>query len=158
MFMKRNNIKTIPFTAKNYAEKKAKFKALIARRKELMESLIEARNAGDLSENAGYSCAKFELGNVGRQLRYYRKILEEGYVVNNKSNKGVAEFGSQVTIQNSKKTLTFTLVSEYEADASKSKISLNSPIGSELVGKRAGDQIKVKIPKGISIYTIVEVN
>lgn len=112
---------------------------------------------GDLSENGAYTAAKFELGTIGRQLRAVRHILDNGYIHETKTAAGVADFGRVITLKSNDRTLTFTLVSEYESNPAEQKLSLNSPIGQAVRGKKVGDTVEVLAPTGITTYKILKV-
>ncbi len=156
--MHRLSQPTIPFTAQAYAAKQAELDRLLQRRQRVMDSLILARDAGDLSENEAYHAAKFELGGIGRQLRAVRHLLANGYIAPVSHITNVADFGRTVTIKSDQKALTFLLVSEHESNPVENKLSLQSPIGQAVLGKQAGDQITITTPRGQTKYTIIKVN
>lgn len=162
--------KTIPFTSAKYKEMQQKVQELEAERVVVMERLIEARGMGDLSENGAYQYAKFELGAIGRQLRRFKSLLARGFQApKHVGLKGVIDFGSEVTIEKintnnsqsagkrvqTKKQLTFTIVSEHESDPSKGTLAYSSPMGKALLRKKVGDVVKVKTPVGESEYIII---
>jgi transcription elongation factor GreA len=152
----------IPFTADAFAKLKQEKQRLTALRAEVMARLKEAREQGDLSENGAYHYAKFELGHIHRQLRTLNYQLTNGFVptplASHRRSTSI-QFGSMITLQNlnTQTTLTFMLVSEYEADPNQNKLSMLSPIGASVFGKQKGSQVTVKLPKGEQIYQIVEV-
>jgi transcription elongation factor GreA len=145
----------IPLTADFLAEAKAKRVALKKERVEVMERLKEARAKGDLSENGAYKYAKFELGNIGRQLRDLNFIIKHGYI-EQKAPAGEVGFGAVVTLTELKrgKEITYTLLSDYQADPSKGSISLKSPLGQQLIGKKTGDMVILKLPRQTTEYKI----
>ena len=147
----------IPFTKEAYERLKSERLRLKKLREEVIVRLQAARELGDLSENGAYKYAKFELGNIGRQLREINFQLTYGEVKEKGNKDGVIGFGNLVTVKNDEKSLTFLLVSEYEANPQEAKLSLSSPIGQAVVGKKAGDTIAVTLPAGQTIYTIVGV-
>jgi transcription elongation factor GreA len=153
--------KTIPFTPQKYQEMQDKVVELEQLREEVMKRLITARAMGDLSENGAYKYAKFELGNVKRQLRRFKRLVLYGYAAETKNGAaGVITFGSQVTLENSdesKKQLNFMLVSKHESDPAQNKLSSASPIGSAVMHKKAGQSVVVETPKGETEYLIVRV-
>lgn len=112
---------------------------------------------GDLSENGAYTAAKFELGTIGRQLRAVHHILDNGYVHQAVAAEGIAEFGRTITLSGAGRELTFTLVSEYESNPAEKKLSLSSPIGRAVAGKRVGDDVRVSTPKGLTEYRIIKI-
>jgi transcription elongation factor GreA len=148
----------IPFTAQAYAKNQAEFTRLTELRKVVVERLQTAREMGDLSENGAYHAAKFELGSIGRQLRELRHMLFNGYVPTIVANDGVADFGRTITLKNDEKEFSFILVSEYESDPKLGKLSLKSPIGAAVKGKKIGDTVEVETPKGMMKYIIQHIS
>lgn len=149
--------KIIPLSKAKYMELQAELKRLLQERAETMQRLQTAREMGDLSENGAYKYAKFELGNIGRALRKVHHLLDNGVITEKQLNNGTVGFGCSVTLDTGKKHVTYTLVSEHESDPTQRKISLESPIGQALVGKREGDAIKVQAPAGVIEYTVLKV-
>lgn len=152
--------KTIPLTAKALAAKQAELAALTQQRAEVIVRLQTAREMGDLSENAAYHAAKFELGNIGRQLRQVNHVLNNAYVPEAVSNNTVG-FGRTITLTSatkSQKKLTFMLVSQYESDPQQKKLSLESPIGQAVMGKKVGDKVEVITPAGKTVYTLTAIS
>lgn len=154
-------MKNIPFTPQKYQEIKAKVEKLEQLLKEVMQRLITAREMGDLSENGAYKYAKFEIGNIKRQLRQNRYLLRNGYPVNNPSqSRGLVEFGRTVTLMkdgDKQKLLTFVMVSQHESDPAQNLISTTSPIGQALLNKQVGDVVQVTTPKGENQYQVMKV-
>lgn len=148
----------IPFTASALNLLKAEKKRLQLLRKEVLIRLKEAREQGDLSENGAYQYAKFELGNIGRQLRDLNYKLQYGYVPVASSNSDSIEFGKTITLKSSQKILKFMLVSQYESDPAQRKLSTASPIGQAVVGKKKGDTVVVQLPAGEESYLIADVS
>lgn len=146
----------IPFTPAVYAEMQDKYQKLQQERKEVIERLQTAREMGDLSENGAYKYAKFELGNVGRQLRQLKYLLDNGQPVSSHSTT-VVSFGSTVTLTNPKRSMTFMVVSEHESDPTKQKLSTKSPVGQAVFQKKLGDVVSVTTPNGEIEYTIEKI-
>jgi len=146
--------RTITFTAEAYAKLEAELKQLLITRKEVLERLKTAREMGDLSENGAYQYAKFEFGNTNRRLREVKRLLGEGMVWVKPSNTQVVDFGATVTLNSANRTLTFMLVSEHESDPTQDKLSIKSPIGQAVIGKKMGDQVTVTSPRGDLVYMI----
>jgi transcription elongation factor GreA len=146
----------IPLTQAAMDENRAEKKRLQQLRVEVLGRLQIAREMGDLSENGAYTAAKFELGNIGRQLRYINHLLAHGVVVSSTTGNTVG-FGSTVTLSNKGKQLAFMLVSQHESDPQKNKLSLESPIGAATVGKKVGDMVIVSTPRGEVEYEVIGV-
>lgn len=149
--------KTIPFTASAYEELRAKWQRLTIEREEVKKRLAIAREQGDLSENGAYKYAKIELGDIGRELRRLRHLLDQGYVSDRTTQVGVIGFGATVTLQLGPKNRRYLLVSQHESNPAAGKLSLESPLGQALLGKKKGDIVTVQAPAGATQYTIVAV-
>ena len=152
--MLRSQLPSIPFTKEAYEKLKAEHYRLTKLREEVVIRLTTAREMGDLSENGAYRYAKQELGDIGRQLRQINYQLKFGHVVTKTSTDGVIDFGSLVTIENTNRSLTFMLVSEFESNPAENKLSTDSPIGRAVLGKKVGDTVIIKLPNGEITYTI----
>lgn len=135
----------IPFTKAGYENLAIRQAELMAKREIVLVSLQRAREMGDLSENGAYTSAKFELGNVDRELRRLEYHIKYGQVVSSTSFDKIG-FGNIVTVEINGKEYTYTLVGTQESDPKKAMISLESPIGMALVGKRIGDKAIVVMP------------
>jgi len=135
----------VPFTKEGYENMKVRKTELQARREIVLVVLQRAREMGDLSENGAYTAARFELGNVDRELRRLEFNLNYGVI---KSADGINKvgFGNKVTVEMSGKEYTYLLVGTQESDPKKAMISLESPIGIALVGKKVGEKALVVMP------------
>lgn len=126
-------------------------------RVQVLSRLKTAREMGDLSENGAYRYAKFELGNIGRELRRLNRLIMFGEIVESTQNNEVS-FGSRVTITANHQHVEYVLVSQHESDPSKGKLSFQSPIGKALMGKKVGDVVEVSVPAGVVSYTIEKIS
>jgi transcription elongation factor GreA len=128
-----------------------------SRRKEVAENLEYAKKLGDLSENAEYHEARERQAEVEDRIRHLEGIMKDASIIEGKRGDTVS-IGSSVSImrEGEKETHTYTIVSSEEADSVSGKLSNLSPLGSALVGKKTGDLVKVKTPKGMISYTISE--
>lgn len=129
---------------------------LKSRRGEIADKIAEARDFGDLSENAEYDAARTEQGIVETRITEIENILQKAKIITSKKSDVVA-LGSKVTIKTGGKTVTYQIVGPVEADPMDGKISDESPIGSVLIGKKAGEEVTIKAPKGDITYKIEEV-
>lgn len=131
-------------------------------RAEVMERLIAAREMGDLSENGAYKYAKFELGNIGRQLKKYEGLLAAGFPQERSASSKVSiDFGSIVTVQrvdDPENIQTFTIVSKYESKPTEGFIAFSSPMGKATFKKKQGDTVVVITPRGEVSYLITQVS
>ena len=147
----------IQFTKEGYQKVEKDFKDLTQKRKEAVIRLRTAREMGDLSENGAYKAARFELSSIDRELRRLTYLLRLGEVVATQ-NTGVVDFGRIITLEEGAKRLTFTHVNAYESNPRQEKLSVNSPIGRAILGKRVGDTVTVTAPAGKATYTVVDIN
>jgi transcription elongation factor GreA len=150
----------IPLTQAELDKKKAELKKLLVTQEEVIKRLQIAREMGDLSENGAYHAAKHELGNTRRQLGSVKHIIKYGFVpsVNTtKSSTEVVAFGRTITLDNNGKEMTFMLVSQYESNPMEKKLSMESPIGKAILGKKIGQEVEVNTPRGKTTYTIKEI-
>lgn len=122
---------------------------------------VEAAAAhGDRSENAEYQYGKRRLREIDRRVRYLTKLLEESVVVDPAEREGSDRvfFGAWVTVEDEDgEQATYQLVGSDEYDPKAARISLESPLGRSLLGKRVDDAVLVRRPKGDAELTIVEV-
>ncbi len=147
----------IPFTQEAYEKMQQDFERFTLERAEVMERLKIAREMGDLSENGAYRYAKFELGNIGRQLRQLEYLLKHGEVVVAQEYDRVG-FGTAVTVlSGDDKEVTYLIVSKHESNPKAGKLSMESPIGRALLGKKVGESVSVDIPAGAVTYRIVQI-
>jgi transcription elongation factor GreA len=130
---------------------------LLAKREIVLVSLQRAREMGDLSENGAYTSAKFELGNVDRELRKLEFNLKYGEVVE-ANESGVVGFGSRVTVELNGKEYTYLLVSSEESNPNEMKLSIDSPVGQALMGHKVGDKVSVVMPGRTIEYLITRVD
>lgn len=148
---------SIPFTKDGYQKVLDEIGKLEANRTEVLVRLQLAREMGDLSENGAYKAARWELSGIDRRLRELNRLKLYGEVESTTNQSGVVAFGSEVHIKNdSGQVITFTLVNEFESDPSKKRLSVNSPIGMALLGKKTGDHVTVEAPNGKQTYTILK--
>ena len=122
---------------------------------EAIERLARARDFGDLSENAEYHSAKGDLGSLEGRAEELQDIISRAQVVDLKktANQEVS-IGSIVHIEVNGAQHEFNIVGEWEADPAAKKISLESPLGKALMGKKSGDTVEVEAPAGKVIYLI----
>ena len=131
------------------------------RRPALSQAIAEARELGDLKENAEYHAAREEQGMVEARIRDIGGRLQHAVVIDVTTipHSGKVIFGTTVDIANCEtdETVTYQIVGEDEADIKIGKLSVSSPIARALVGKEEGDVVAVKTPSGLVEYEIVEV-
>lgn len=128
------------------------------KRKEILEALAYAKSLGDLSENAEYHQTREDQGKLEERIKKIEQILQSSETV--KGGGGdVIEVGSTVVVQKPKEEKkTYTIVGSEEADMTQGKISNKSPFGEALFGRKKGDNISFKTPKGMVNYKIISVS
>ncbi len=131
------------------------------KRPEISRQIAEARDKGDLSENAEYDAAKEAQGMLEAKIAQLKSLIASARLID-ESRIGTDEVQimNKVTIRNTenKKTMTYTLVSESEADLKSGKIAINTPIAQGLMGKKVGDVAEIKVPSGTMTFEIVEIS
>lgn len=130
-------------------------------RPRVVNEIEVAREHGDLSENAEYHAAKEKLGHVDGRIQHLELRISKVEVIDPQKMKGIDRvmFGAHVTIMdlNVEKEITYQIVGEDESDISSGQISVSSPVGRALIGKKKKDTVKVQTPKGAKEFEIIEV-
>ena len=150
-------------TKKCYDERVALLENLkVVRRKEVAQKLKEAREQGDLSENAEYDAAKDEQRDIEAQIAELEEILKNAEIIQDeaggkKSNKVKMESVVKLHDVEYDEDIEYVIVGSSEADSLNNKISNESPLGAALIGKKVGDTVKVEAPVGEIEYKIIEV-
>lgn len=127
-------------------------------RKEIAQKIAEARAHGDLSENAEYDAAKEEQGLFELKISKLENILSRVRIIDTTQfPEDQVHILSEVKIKNLKtsKIVEYTLVSAEEADFQAGKISVTSPVGQALIGRKAGERVKVNAPAGVLEFEIL---
>lgn len=122
----------------------------------VLKRMVDAREQGDLSENAGYHAAKEQLGYIDSRLRHLKLMIRFAEVVES-ANGSAVSFGNTVIVENAGQKYTYIVVSAQEADPIKGKVSDVSPFGKALLGKRVGDTATVVTPDNKMSLKIVEI-
>ncbi len=129
-------------------------------RSDISKQIAEARDKGDLSENAEYDAAKDAQGHLEAKIAQLETAVGNGRVIDESTiDTSKVSILSSVTIKNIKMgaTMKYTIVSEEEADLKAMKISVRSPIGKGLLGKKKGDKAKIVTPGGNMEFEILEI-
>jgi transcription elongation factor GreA len=130
-------------------------------RPHISRQIAEARDKGDLSENAEYDAAKDAQGMLELKIAKMEEMLRNARLVDeSKLDNSKALVLSTVKIKNMNngQTMTYKLVTESEADLKSGKISVTSPIGKGLLGKSVGDVAEVQVPSGILQLKVIEIS
>ena len=149
--------KMYQITDEGKRELEAELEELKGRRGAIADKIAEARDFGDLSENAEYDSAREEQGLVESRIAEIEDILLNAELIKvGKSSK--VSLGSKVELKTGKKTVSYSVVGPVEADPLAGKISNESPIGVALMGKKVGDNAAINTPKGEIVYEIIAIN
>ncbi len=130
-------------------------------RRDIAKQIAEAKDKGDLSENAEYDAAKDAQGMLEMKIAKLEAIVGNARVLDGKKiDTSKVSILSKIKIKNNKNgaTLTYTLVSEEEADLKSGKISVKSPIGQGLLGKKKGETVEIQVPAGKLEFEILEIS
>lgn len=130
---------------------------LKARRGEVAEKIANARDFGDLSENAEYDAAREEQGLLETRIAEIEDILNNADIIKN-GHKKTIDLGSHVELKTDGKAVTYTIVGPVEANPMEGKISNESPIGMALYGKKVGDSAIIPTPRGNVTYKIAQIS
>ena len=129
-------------------------------RPKISKQIGEARDKGDLSENAEYDAAKEAQGLLEAKIGQLKNLLANARLID-KSSIGVdsVQILNRVTIKNIKNNqqMTYTLVAESEANLKENKIAINTPIAQGLMGKKVGEIAEIKVPNGMVSFEIIEI-
>lgn len=148
--------KQFQITMSGKKELEAELEVLKSRRGAIAEKIAEARDYGDLSENAEYDAAREDQGLVESRIAEIEDIVLNAEIIK-PTKKSTIDLGSKVELKNGDKLLSYHIVGAVEADPVAGKISDQSPIGQALMGKKEGDKAIVKTPKAEIEYTISKV-
>lgn len=130
-------------------------------RADIARQIAEARDKGDLSENAEYDAAKDAQGLLELKISKLETVVSNARLIDETGiDTSKVSILSKVKIKNKKNKaeVTYVLVSEEEADLKASKISVRSPIGEGLLGKKVGEVVQVKAPAGVMEFEILEIS
>jgi len=127
-------------------------------RQKIAASIKEAKEQGDLSENAEYSEARRQQRENESKVMYLENIIRTSKVIQNGKTNGKVTIGATIEVESNGKKMKFEIVGSNEANPSEGKISNESPIGKSFLGKTKGDKVEVKLPNGKkNIYKILKI-
>jgi transcription elongation factor GreA len=130
-------------------------------RKKISAAIAEARDKGDLSENAEYDAAKEAQGHHEAKIAKLTNTFANARLIDESkldTSKVLALSIVKIKNTNNGATMTYQLVAENEADVKTGKISIKSPIAQGLLGKKVGDKIEIMVPVGAMIFEILEIS
>ncbi len=147
-------------TQEGYNKKMEELAALEAQRPMIKQAIAEARDKGDLSENAEYDAAKEAQGMLEMKIAKLKELIASARIIDDsKLNTDEVQLLNKVTIRNTANgmTMTYTIVSESEANLKEMKIASNPPIAMALMGHAVGDIVQVKAPAGLMNFEIMKI-
>ena len=151
----------VPMTQRGYELLQQELRRLKTReRPQITEAIKVAREMGDLSENAEYDAAKEKQGHIESRILLLEDKLARAQVVEvNSQDPDRVLFGTTVVLEDlgSGDEVTYTLVGEDEADIGQALLSVKSPVGRALIGKRVDDEVIVNVPSGTKQYEVREI-
>ena len=150
----------IPISVEGFRRLEKELDELIKERPAVIRAIAEAREEGDLRENAGYDAARERQGMLEARIRYIQTRLATSRVIDlTKLDGPKAIFGATVEIEDvdSGDVKTWTILGPDEAEPAKGSISVLSPVAQALLGKEVGDEIIVEAPRGKIVYEIVSI-
>ncbi len=150
----------IPMTPAGYAALEAELKQLkTVERPAIIKAIAEAREHGDLSENAEYHSAREKQSFIEGRIKELESILGRAEVIDPSTLAGAIKFGATVTLvdEETEEEKTWQIVGEHEANVEKGLLNMKSPIARALIGKEVGDSVEVRTPGGERYYEVVKI-
>lgn len=152
----------IPVTKDGFARLEAEHKDLKSvQRPAVIAAIAEAREHGDLSENAEYHAAREQQSFIEGRIQELEAVLGRAQVIDPSTMSGnTVKFGAYVTIvdEDTDEEEKWQIVGDYEANTEEGRLSISAPVARALVGKSEGDSVTVQTPKGARSYEILEVS
>ena len=130
---------------------------LAIRRPEIAQRIHDAKEHGDLSENAEYEDAKNEQAFVEGRIQTLESMIKNAQLIDENASTDHVQIGSTVKVEGDDGTQTFLIVGSAEAKPAEGRISNESPVGRALLGKRRGEKVVVQVPAGDFSYKIVDI-
>ncbi|GGM01387.1 transcription elongation factor GreA [Pseudooceanicola nanhaiensis] len=150
----------IPMTRAGYDKLNAELKQLKSvERPAIIKAIAEAREHGDLSENAEYHSAREKQSFIEGRIKELEGVIGLADVIDPKSLSGAVKFGATVTLvdEDTDEEKTWQIVGEHEANIEKGLLNIKSPIARALIGKEEGDSVEVRTPGGDKAYEILDI-
>jgi len=150
----------IPMTREGFVALESELKHLKSKeRPEIIKAIAEARELGDLSENAEYHSAREKQSFIEGRIKELEGVIGLADVIDPKSLSGAVKFGATVTLvdEDTDEEKTWQIVGEHEANIEKGLLNIKSPIARALIGKEEGDSVEVRTPGGDKAYEILDI-
>tara|TARA_B110000003_G_scaffold100647_2_gene102942 strand:- start:867 stop:1337 length:471 start_codon:yes stop_codon:yes gene_type:complete len=150
----------IPMTVSGYTDLDMELKKLrSSERPAIIKAIAEAREHGDLSENAEYHSAREKQSFIEGRIKELESLIGLAEIIDVSKLSGPIKFGATVTLidEDTEIEITYKFVGEFEADLEKNLLNIKSPIARALIGKDVGDSVDVKTPGGLRSYEVIKV-
>ena len=150
----------IPLTRAGAGRLESELKRLKSEeRPAIIRAIAEAREHGDLSENAEYHSAREKQGFIEGRIKELEGVLSRGDVIDPAKQSGPIKFGATVTIvdEDTDEEKVYQIVGEPEADLEAGRLNMNAPLARALIGKEEGDSVEVRTPRGERAYEVTKV-
>lgn len=152
----------VPMTAAGYQRLQEELKHLkTVARPEVIRAISEAREHGDLSENAEYHAARERQSFIeGRVMELEDKISRAEVIDTSRLSGGTIKFGATVTVadEDTDEEITYQIVGQDEADIREGRLSITAPLARGLIGKTVGDHVEVTTPGGSKSYEVIQID
>ena len=151
----------IPMTRSGFQKLEAELKQLKSvERPEIIKAIAEAREHGDLSENAEYHSAREKQSFIEGRIKELEGLISLAEVIDPKSLSGSIKFGATVTLvdEDTEEEKTWQIVGEQEANIEAGLLNIKSPIARALIGKDEGDSVEVRTPGGEKSYEVLKIS
>jgi transcription elongation factor GreA len=155
-----DRMEKIPMTRAGFVALEAELKHLKSvERPEIIKAIAEARELGDLSENAEYHSAREKQSFIEGRIKELEGVISLADVIDPKTLSGAVKFGAKVTVvdEDTDEEKNWQIVGEYEANIEKGLLNVKSPIARALIGKDEGDSVEVRTPGGQRSYEILKI-
>jgi transcription elongation factor GreA len=150
----------MPMTRAGFTALESELKQLKSvERPAVIQAIAEARELGDLKENAEYHSAREKQGFIEGRIKELEGVLSLADVIDPTKLSGAVKFGATVTVvdEDTDEEKTWQIVGEYEANIDQGKLNVKSPIARALIGKEEGDSVEVRTPGGEKSYEILTI-
>ena len=152
--------KTTYLTREGYNKLKKELEKLLEQRPQIAKQIAEARDKGDLSENAEYDAAKEAQGMLEMKISKLQETLSSAHIIDESQiDTSEVQMLTTVKLKNLKtgKEISYTIVNENESNLKEGKIAINTPIAKGLLGKKVGEKVKIQVPSGVLEFEILDI-
>lgn len=149
-------MKQIRFTKEGFAKMQQEYDELLKQRPAVVEDLKKAREMGDLRENGYYKASRQKLSFIDGRLFRLKTEMKLAVIVENTETNEVT-IGNTITLSDGQNERTYTIVGDMEANPSEGKISLLSPLGRAVDGKKVGEEVHLETPRGKIVYKLTSI-